>query len=226
MNRTELARLLDHSLLRPEAADTDILAATEVVRQWGIGFVCVHPSCVALAAGALRDSGAGVVSVVGFPHGGDRSVVKARAAELAVRDGAVEVDMVMNVGRLKSGRTQAVADEIAQVVRAIPAIPVKVILETCLLTEEEKRLACRLAQDAGAAFVKTSTGFHPAGGATVADVRLLRSRVGPDFGVKAGGGIRTLSDALAMLDAGANRLGTSASAAILAKLPPVEFSGQ
>ena len=219
MNRMELARLLDHLLLKPEATEKDILAQVEVVLQWGIGFFCVQPSYVSLAAGALRDSGARVVSVVGFPHGCERSTVKAHAAELAVRDGAAEVDMVMNVGRLKSGRSQAVADEIAQVVRAIPGIPVKVILETCLLTEEEKVVACRMVRDSGAAFVKTSTGFHPAGGATVADVRLLRATVGPDFGVKAAGGIRTLADAQAMLEAGANRLGTSASPTILAALP-------
>jgi deoxyribose-phosphate aldolase len=145
--------------------------------------------------------------------------VKGHAAELAVRDGAAEVDMVMNVGRLKSGRTQAVADEIMQVVRAIPGIPVKVILETCLLTQEEKVMACRMVLHSGAAFVKTSTGFHQAGGATVADVRLLRTTVGPEFGVKAAGGIRTLADALAMLEAGANRLGTSASPTILSTLP-------
>ena len=219
MRRTELARLLDHSVLKPEATEEDILAGADLVRQWGIGFYCVQPSYVSLAAGALRDSGARVVSVVGFPHGCERSVAKTHAADLAVQDGATEVDMVMNVGRLKSGRSQAVASEIAQVVRAIPGIPVKVILEACLLTEEEKVIACRLAQDAGAAFVKTSTGFHPGGGATIADVRLLRVTVGPDFGVKAAGGIRTLADATAMLEAGANRLGTSASAAILAALP-------
>jgi deoxyribose-phosphate aldolase len=120
------------------------VGGADVVREWGIGFFCLQPSYVALAAGALRESGARVVSVVGFPHGGDRSTVKALAAELAVRDGAAEVDMVMNVGRFKAGRTQAVADEIAQVVRAIPGIPLKVILETCLLTDEEKVLACRL----------------------------------------------------------------------------------
>jgi deoxyribose-phosphate aldolase len=219
MNRKELARLLDHSLLKPEATEEDIIAQVEVVQEWRIGFFCVQPSYVSLATGALRDSGARVVSVVGFPHGCDRSTVKAHAAELAVRDGAAEVDMVMNVGRLKSGRSQAVADEIAQVVRAIPGIPVKVILEACLLTDEEKIMACRMVRDSGAAFVKTSTGFHPAGGATVADVRLLRATVGPDFGVKAAGGIRTFADAQAMLDAGANRLGTSASPAILAALP-------
>jgi len=219
MNRIELARLLDHSLLKPEATEKDVVRESEVVRQWGIGFFCVQPSYVSLATGALRDSGSRVVSVVGFPHGCDRSTVKAHAAELAARDGAAEVDMVMNVGRLKSGRSQAVADEIVQVVRAIPGIPVKVILETCLLTEEEKVAACRMVRDSGAAFVKTSTGFHPAGGAAVADVRLLRATVGPDFGVKAAGGIRTLADALAMLEAGANRLGTSASPTILSALP-------
>jgi len=219
MNRIELARLLDHSLLKPEATEKDVVRESEVVRQWGIGFFCVQPSYVSLATGALRDSGSRVVSVVGFPHGCDRSAVKAHAAELAARDGAAEVDMVMNVGRLKSGRSQAVADEIVQVVRAIPGIPVKVILETCLLTEEEKVAACRMVRDSGAAFVKTSTGFHPAGGAAVADVRLLRATVGPDFGVKAAGGIRTLADALAMLEAGANRLGTSASPTILSALP-------
>lgn len=130
--------------------------------------------------------------------------------------------MVMNVGLLKSGLAESVAAEIAGVVRAIPGIPVKVILETCLLTDEEKIVACRLVRESGAAFVKTSTGFNPAGGATVGDVRLLRAAVGPDFGVKAAGGIRTRADALAMLEAGANRLGTSASAAILAAQEGVE----
>jgi deoxyribose-phosphate aldolase len=219
MNRAELARLLDHSLLKPDATEKDILAQAEVVRQWGIGFFCIQPSFVSLVAAALRDSGARVVSVIGFPHGCDRSTVKAHAAELAVRDGAAEVDMVMNVGRLKSGRSQAVADEIAQVVRAIPGTPIKVIIEACLLTEEEKVVACRMVRDSGAAFVKTSTGFHPAGGATAADVRLLRATVGSDFGVKAAGGIRTFGDAQAMLEAGANRLGTSTSPVILSALP-------
>lgn len=219
MNRTDLARLIDHSLLRPDSSEKEILAGADVVRQWGIGFFCVQPCFVSLAAGALGDSRAQVVSVVGFPHGCDRSSVKSLAAELAVRDGAREVDMVMNIGRLKSGRSQAVADEIAQVVRAIPGVPVKVILETCFLSDEEKVIACRLVRESGAAFVKTSTGVKPAGGATVADIRLLRAVVGPDFGVKASGGIRTLADATAMLEAGANRLGTSASPAILSALP-------
>ncbi len=219
MTRDELSPLLDHSALRPEATEAEILAGAEVVREWKIGFYCVQPCYVGLAAYALRDSGARVVSVVGFPHGCERSTVMVRAAELAVRDGAAEVDMVMNVGRLKSGRNQAVVGEIAEVVQAVPGIPVKVIIETCLLTKDEKIMACRVVQDAGAAFVKTSTGFNPAGGATVEDVRLLRATVGPRFGVKAAGGIRTLAAARAMLDAGANRLGTSASVAILGELP-------
>lgn len=218
MKRTELARMLDHSLLKPEATEKDILDGADVVRKWGIGFYCVQPSHVPLAADALRDSEGRVVSVIGFPHGCDRSAVKAHAAELAVREGAREVDMVINVGLLKSGRRDAVANDIAEVVLGIPGIPVKVILETCLLTEEERTVACRLVRDSGALFVKTSTGFNPAGGATVADVCLLRATVGPDFGVKAAGGIRTLAEALAMLEAGANRLGTSASPTILASL--------
>jgi len=215
MTRKELARLLDHSVLKPESTEADIITGADLVGRWAIGFYCVQPSCVSVAIGALEGSAARVVSVVGFPHGCARSVVKVQEATLAVQDGASEVDMVLNVGKLKSGRSQAVASEIAQVVRAVPGTPVKVILETCLLTDEEKIIACRLAQDAGAAFVKTSTGFNPRGGATVADVRLMRATVGAGFGVKAAGGIRTLQDVLAMLEAGANRIGTSASDTIL-----------
>jgi deoxyribose-phosphate aldolase len=128
--------------------------------------------------------------------------------------------MVMNFGALKSGNLDEVAADIEAVVRAVQPVPVKVILESAALTDDEKRLACRIALDAGVAFVKTSTGFHPSGGATVADVRLMRAAVGPHVGVKASGGIRTLADARAMIDAGANRIGTSASAAILAEMPP------
>jgi len=219
MTRSELARLLDHSVLKPEATDKEILAGADLVREWRIGFYCVQPSFVAVAADVLRDSDVRLVSVVGFPHGCDRSGIKAKAAAMAVEDGAAEIDMVMNVARFKSGRVQAVADGIAQVVRAVPGIPVKVILETCLLTDEEKAIACRLVRDAGASFVKTSTGFNPHGGATVADVRLMRTTVGPDFGVKAAGGIRTLADTMSMLEAGANRIGTSASDSILRALP-------
>jgi len=216
MTRAEFARLLDHSVLKPEATDHDIRAGAETVRDLGIGFYCVQPAWVALAAEMLAGSAARVVTVVGFPHGLDRAEVKARATSLALADGASEVDMVINLGALRSAHASLAAADIEAVVIAARDAPVKVILETAALTDAEKLLGCRLACDAGAAFVKTSTGFHPAGGATVADVRTLRAAVGPAIGVKASGGIRTLEDARAMLAAGANRIGTSASAAMLA----------
>jgi deoxyribose-phosphate aldolase len=218
MTRMELARLLDHSVLKPEATEREIRAGAEIVRTWRIGFYCVQPCWVKLAVASFTGANACVVTVAGFPHGCDRAEVKARAAAVAVAEGAGEIDMVLNFGALKSGHATVVAAEIEAVVRAVQHVPVKVILETAVLTDSEKQLACRLACDAGAAFVKTSTGFHPSGGATIADVRLLRTAVGPDRGVKASGGIRTLADALAMIDAGANRIGTSASATILAAL--------
>jgi deoxyribose-phosphate aldolase len=224
MTRTELARLLDHSVLKPEATEGDVRAGAAIVRTWRIGFYCVQPCWVTVAAAALSGADARVVSVVGFPHGGDHSDVKARAAALAVADGAGEIDMVINFGALKSGLAVLVAADIAAVVRAVPRVPVKVILETTALTDDEKNLACRLACDSGAAFVKTSTGFHPTGGATIADVRLLRAAVGPNVGVKASGGIRNLADALSMIEAGANRIGTSASAAILSALGSGQIS--
>jgi deoxyribose-phosphate aldolase len=218
VTRSELARMLDHSVLKPESTADDIRAGIDVVRVWRIGYFCVQPCWVKLAAGALAGVDAGVVSVVGFPHGADRAETKAHAAVLAQADGAREIDTVLNIGALKSGAHAEAAADIAAVVRAVAGLPVKVIVEAAALTDDEKRLACRLAVDAGAAFVKTSTGFHPGGGATVANVRLMRAVVGPQVGVKASGGIRTLADALAMIAAGANRIGTSASASILAAL--------
>jgi deoxyribose-phosphate aldolase len=215
MTRAELARLIDHSVLKPEATEHDVRAGADIVRTLKIGFYCVQPFWVKLAAEAIGGAGARVVSVVGFPHGCDNAEVKARAAAIAVADGAREIDMVMNFGALKSGQAAVVASEIEAVVRTVQPLPVKVILETAVLSDVEKKLACRLACDAGATFVKTSTGFHPSGGATVADVRLMRGEVGPAIGVKASGGIRTLVDVRAMIDAGASRIGTSASTAIL-----------
>ena len=215
VTRAELARLLDHSVLKPEATEHDIRAGADLVRTLRIGFYCVQPCWVKLATEALVTADACVVSVVGFPHGCDRPEIKARAAMLAVAEGAGEIDMVMNFGALKSGHAALVAGEIESVVHAVDGVPVKVILETTALADSDKQLACRLARDAGAAFVKTSTGFHPSGGATVADVHLMRAVVGASMGVKASGGIRNHADAQAMLDAGANRIGTSASAAIL-----------
>ena len=219
MKRGELARLLDHSVLKPEALESDLRAGAEVVRAWPGGYYCVQPCWVPLAAQLLKGSAVGVISVVGFPHGCDRGEVKARAAALAVAEGASEIDMVLNLGLLRSAHAAHARHDIEGVVRAVPGTPVKVILETAALTAAEIRLACQLCVDAGAAFVKTSTGFHPAGGATVEAVRLMRETVGPGMGVKASGGIRTLADALRMLEAGANRIGTSASAAMLAELP-------
>jgi deoxyribose-phosphate aldolase len=213
--RQELAQLIDHSVLHPEATEEEIRAGTEIVRTWAIAFYCVQPCWVRIAAQALAGTSARVVSVIGFPHGCDRAEVKARAAVIAVEEGAAEIDMVMAFGALRSGHRGLVAADIEAVVRAVPGIPVKVILETRVLSDIEKTLACRIACDAGANFVKTSTGFHPSGGATVADVQLVRAAVGTAVGVKAAGGIRSLADALAMIGAGANRIGTSASAAIL-----------
>lgn len=220
MTRAELAALLDHSVLKPEATADDLRAGADVARQWQVGYYCVQPCWVALAAERLRDAPTRVISVVGFPHGADRPDVKSRAAALAIADGAREIDTVLNFGLLKSGDAAGAAADVAAVVRAVAGVPVKVILETAALTDAEKRVACRIAVDAGAAFVKTSTGFHPSGGATAADVALMRALVAPAIGVKASGGIRTLADAQAMLAAGANRIGTSASAAILGALPP------
>ena len=218
MNRAELAACLEHSVLRPESTAGDLQDGARVVADWRIARYCVQPAWVEAAVAALGGR-AVVVAVVGFPHGLERPATKVAAARGAVDDGAREIDMVLNIGALKSGWADIVTRDMAAVVEAVPSVPVKVILEAAVLSESEKRLACRLARNAGAAFVKTSTGFHPAGGATLADVRLLRAEVGRALGVKASGGIRTLGDALAMLDAGANRLGTSASAAILDALP-------
>lgn len=218
MKREEMARLLDHSVLKPEAPEADVRAGAELVRGWPGGFYCVQPSWVSLAARMLAGTPVGVISVVGFPHGCDRTEVKARAAQVAVAEGAAEIDMVLNLGLVKSGRAAEAGRDVGEVVRAVAGTPVKVILETAALTPEEITLACRLCVEAGAAFVKTSTGFHPAGGATVEAVRLMRETVGPSVGVKASGGIRSLDDAMRMIEAGANRIGTSASAAILAAL--------
>ena len=216
MNRQQLARMLDHSVLKPESTETEILAGADVVRAWAVGCYCVQPCWVRVAARALGATDAVVASVVGFPHGTEPSEIKAREAEIAVGDGAREIDVVQNIGALRSGDFTRVQADLAMVVRAVPGIAVKVILESAVLTDDEIRIACRLARDAGAAFVKTSTGFHAAGGATTAAVRLMRAAVGAEFGVKASGGIRTLAETLAMIDAGANRIGTSASAAVLA----------
>jgi deoxyribose-phosphate aldolase len=216
-----IAALIDHTLLKADAIRADIERLCEEAVQYGFASVCVNGSRVPMAKELLNGTGIAVCTVVGFPLGAMSRYAKDAEAGIALRDGATEVDMVIDIGALKDGDYEAVRQDIAGVV--LPArnsgALVKVILETALLTEEEKRTACRIAVDAGAAFVKTSTGFSSAG-ATPADVALIRSVVGPEIGVKASGGIRTLADLKAMVAAGATRIGASASVRIVEETRP------
>jgi len=208
-------KYLEHTLLKPEATTEQILKLCAEAKEYDLGGVCVNADQVAVAAKALKATDVKVVTVVGFPLGADRSEVKALATELAVHDGADEIDMVINIGALKDKNYELVAKDIAAVVKAAAGHKVKVIIEACLLTDEEKIKACELIKIGGADFVKTSTGFST-GGATVEDVRLLAAeakRYG--YGVKAAGGIRNLATTLAMIEAGADRIGTSGGAAIV-----------
>ncbi len=209
----DLARHLDHTLLRPEATADDIRQLCAEAREHQFWSVCVNPCRLVLANSLLEDSNVKVTAVIGFPLGATEADAKRFETELAIDLGAQEIDLVVNVGRLREGDDRAVLRELRDVVEAAESIPVKVILETCLLNEEQKRRGCSLAIESGARWVKTSTGFST-GGATLEDVRLLREAVGPKFGVKASGGIRDTATALALIAAGANRLGTSASVAI------------
>jgi deoxyribose-phosphate aldolase len=211
-----LAALIDHTLLRPQATRAEIERLADEARQWCFATVCVNPAWVPAVAERLRGSGVKIATVAGFPLGSTLTSAKRAEAEAAILAGAHEVDMVMNVGAMKSGDLARVESDIAGLVdvcRQGGAL-LKVILENAYLNDEEKASACRIAQRAGADFVKTSTGFGPSG-AKEEDVRLMRQTVGPVMGVKAAGGVRTLDDALRMLQAGATRLGTSASIAIL-----------
>ncbi|MGE5554109.1 MAG: deoxyribose-phosphate aldolase [Betaproteobacteria bacterium] len=210
----DLAKLIDHTLLKPDATPEAIARLCGEAAEYGFASVCVNPGNVALAAALLRGSEVKVCTVIGFPLGATTPLAKAFEARDAVANGADELDMVLNVGALKAGDEALVARDIRAVVEAAGGRLVKVILETGLLTEEEKVRACLLAKEAGAGFVKTSTGFGP-GGATVEDVRLMRQAVGPDFGVKASGGIRDRVTAERMVAAGATRLGTSSGVAII-----------
>jgi deoxyribose-phosphate aldolase len=212
----DLARYLDHTLLKPEAsaADIDKLCAEAV--EFGFAAVCVNPTWVKRAAGNVRGSGVNVASVVGFPLGATPSENKAMEARRAIRDGAREIDMVINIGALKSGMYDTVREDIARVADACreAGAASKVIIETALLSDEEKVIACDLARQAKADFVKTSTGYAK-GGATVFDVALMREVVGPKMGVKASGGIRTAEDVQDMIAAGATRIGASAGVKIV-----------
>jgi len=210
----DLARYIDHTLLRPDATAAEVVKVCEEARQHGFATVCVNSSHVATAARELAGSAVLPIAVVGFPLGAALPSAKAFETREAVRRGAREIDMVVNLGALKAKDYALVSRDIAGVVSAARPYPVKVILETAQLGQEEKVVACALAKAAGAAFVKTCTGFG-GGGATVEDVQLMRRIVGEDLGVKASGGVRTAEDALKLLAAGANRLGASASVAIV-----------
>lgn len=217
ITKQQLAGMIDHSLLRPNATLEELKKVCQEAVEYGFKAVCINPIFVADAASLLRGKDVLVCSVVGFPFGTHSSEIKAKETAEVIERGAREVDMVIQVGALKDKRNQDVVKDIRAVVDAARGCPVKVILETCYLTEEEKVRACRLVMEAGAAFVKTSTGFA-SGGATIEDLKLMRKTVGKDLGVKAAGGIRTLQDALKMIEAGANRLGTSGSVAIIRQL--------
>lgn len=217
LTKEQLAKLIDHTLLKPDATKDDVKRLCEEAKKYGFWSVCVNPTYVSLATDILGDSDVKVCSVVGFPLGANTPEVKALEAERAVNDGASEIDMVMNIGALTSRDYESVKEDIRKVVESAKArkdTVVKVIIEAGLLTEDEKVLACRLVKESGADFVKTSTGFN-APGATVHDVKLMRSVVGSDFGVKASGGIRTYRDAAKLVEAGANRIGTSSGVAII-----------
>ena len=219
MTPLELAQKIDHTLLKPEATEQDILKICREAATHQFFSVCVNPYWVSTAKSALSGTKVAVCAVAGFPLGANKSTLKATEAEQIVQDGGLEVDMVLNVGRLKERNFRAVEEDIATVRKAIgSAITLKVIIESALLTDDEKREAAKLVLATGSNFVKTSTGFNPAGGATVADIELLHSVVAGKAKVKASGGIRNLATTLAMIKAGADRIGASAGVAILEEL--------
>jgi len=212
---SDLAKLIDHTLLKPEATVEQINALCDEAAANRLWSVCVNSSWVEHCARRLGGKGVKVCSVVGFPLGAMDSRTKGLEARAAVANGAAEIDMVMNVGAMKAGDLKTVREDMLAVRRACRSgIVLKVILETCLLTDEEKVIACQIAKDVGADFVKTSTGFNK-GGATAADIALMRRTVGPKMGVKASGGVKSYEDAVAMIRAGATRLGTSSGVLIV-----------
>jgi len=212
--RRDLAAFIDHTHLRPDAVQADFARLCKEAIQHSFATVCVNSAHVALCTSLLADRQLPIAATVGFPLGAGNSAGKAAEAAQAVLDGASEIDMVCQIGALKDGLEDLFLDDIRRVVDAADGRPVKVILETCLLSQDEKRRGAQWTRVAGAAFVKTSTGFG-GGGATEDDVRLFRTEVGPDFGVKASGGIRDAATADKMIAAGANRLGTSAGVTIV-----------
>lgn len=210
----KLNKTIDHTILQADATKDLVIKTIDEAKAYDTASICLEPCWVELAAERLKGSDVKVCTVIGFPLGATTSATKAFEAKEAVANGADEVDMVLNIGALKSGDEEMVLKDMKAVREAVPSAVVKVIIETCLLTDQEKKTACRLAKEASLDFVKTSTGFST-GGATVEDVRLMREAVGEEMGVKASGGIRTKETAEAMIEAGATRIGASKTAAIL-----------
>lgn len=201
-------KLIDHTLLKQDATPEQIVKLCEEAKEFDFMSVCVNPAYVPLAAKCLEGSDVKVCTVIGFPLGMNLTRTKVEEAQLAIKEGADEIDMVINVGMLKAGHDDYVEEEIRELKSVAGSRVLKVIIETCLLTDEEKVRACVASKNAGADFVKTSTGFST-GGATTHDVALMRKTVGPEMGVKASGGVRTHEDLINMVEAGANRIGTS-----------------
>ena len=210
----EFNKLFDHTLLKPEATSEQIKHLCAEARRYDFASVCVNPDFVPLAAEELKGSSVKVCTVIGFPLGANKTSLKCEEAALAIADGAEEIDMVQNLSWVKEGRYDLVEKEVAEVRNATKGHTLKVILETCLLTKEEIRLSSLACKKGGADFVKTSTGFSK-GGATVEDVRIMREAVGPELGVKASGGIHHYDEVIALVDAGATRIGASASVTIM-----------
>lgn len=210
----DINRYIDHTLLKPDAGQHEIEKLCEEAVKYGFAAVCVNPAFVSFVSRLLKGSGVKVCTVIGFPLGATTFRVKAYETAEAIQNGAEEIDMVINLGALKDGRDQEVTDDIRAVVQSAKGQPVKVIIETGLLTDEEKIRACRLVQQAGAQFVKTSTGFGP-GGASVYDIMLMKDAVRGKLGIKASGGIRDKTTLLQMVEAGATRIGTSSGVKIM-----------
>jgi len=218
MNKKDLARMIDHTILKAEATEVEVEKLCTEALEYNFASVCVNASNVKLADSFLHGTDVKVCTVVGFPLGATTKETKAFEAAQAIENGADEVDMVINIGALKSGKLDTVEEDIKAVAEVCKEKALlKVIIETCLLTDEEKITACELSQKAGADYVKTSTGFS-AGGATVEDITLMRRTIGPNMGVKASGGIRNLESCLKMIEAGATRIGASASISIVNEL--------
>lgn len=226
MKKNKLAKMIDHTLLKPEATMFDVINLCEEAKKYGFFSVCVNSSRVSLAHEILEGSNVKICTVVGFPLGASSTVSKKMEAKQAIIDGANEIDMVINIGMLKDRNLEYVYNDIKEIVEASRGKAlVKVIIETCLLTDDEKRTACILARDAGADFIKTSTGFSGEG-AKKEDIVLIRETIGDKIKIKASGGIRTYEDAIEMIKSGADRIGTSASIDIISKVNNVDITNK